>query len=284
MRVLYYLIIIPISYLPYRLLYFISNLLCFVVFRIIKYRKNIVFNNIKNSFPDMTVNEINIIMLRFYSHFCDLILESIRCFTISEEQIKDRLIIKNPEFTNKYAKENQDIILVGGHYNNWEIYGQGFSLFSNHICIGIYKPLSNKFMNSKIYKSRSKFGTRLIPMKKTKKSFEEKTIKPKMIVFGSDQNPTNPDKAYWLEFLKQDTAVAFGVEKYSKEYNLPVIFTTIRKKKRGVYEVEYSLITDKPKDEKYGEITTKFTNKLEEDIINRPEYWLWSHKRWKHKR
>ena len=219
----------------------------------------------------------------FYRHFCDILIESVKGFTVSEEQLRKRVLIKNPEFIHYYADKGQSIILVGGHYNNWEICVQAFSMYSNHRCIAIYKPLSDVFLNSKIYKSRSLFGLELISMKQTKRSFDENS-KVKAIVFGSDQNPSNPKRAHWMNFLNQDTAVLFGVEKYAKEYNWPVVFVSISKVKRGCYEVEYSLITDKPTEQPHGRITESFTKKLEQDIINNPQYWLWSHKRWKHKR
>ena len=284
-KVFYYILLIPISCLPYRILYLFSDFLFFIFYSIIGYRKKIVSTNLKNSFPDKTDKELKVIMHNFYKHFCDLILEGLKGFTISEKQLKERLIIKNPEFINYYAKKNQSIILVGGHYNNWEIYAQAFSIYSNHKCMGIYNPLSNAFMNIKMYQSRSRFGTHLISMKQTKKLFqEEASSDPKAIVFGADQNPSNPMRAHWLKFLHQDTAVVFGVEKYSKEYNCPVVFISIKKTKRGYYEVEYSVITENPTKEPYGKITEDFTKRLEEDIINNPQYWLWTHRRWKHKK
>ena len=284
-KVFYYILLIPISCLPYRILYLFSDFLFFIFYRILRYRKKIVSTNLKNSFPDKTDKELKVIMHNFYKHFCDLILEGIKGFTISEKQLKERLTIKNPEFINYYAKKNQNIILVGGHYNNWEIYAQAFSIYSNHRCMGIYKPLANAFMNAKMYQSRSRFGTDLISMKQTKKLFqEESSSDPKIIVFGADQNPSNPMRAHWLKFLHQDTAVVFGVEKYSKEYKCPVVFISINKPKRGYYEVKYSLITENPTKEPYGKITEDFTKRLEEDIINNPQYWLWTHRRWKHKK
>tara|TARA_B100001142_G_scaffold326516_1_gene382162 strand:+ start:1466 stop:2104 length:639 start_codon:yes stop_codon:yes gene_type:complete len=210
-------------------------------------------------------------------------MEGVKGFTISEKEIRKRLIIKNPEFSNYFSDKGKSIIFVGGHYNNWEICAQAFSMYSNHKCVGIYKPLSDKFLNQKVYTSRSKYGMHLVSMKQAKKSFDSGN-EVKAIVFGSDQNPSNPKRAYWMSFLKQDTAVLFGVEKYSKEYNWPVVYVSISKVKRGYYEAEYSLITDQPTEQPYGKITEDFTKRLEQDIINQPEYWLWSHKRWKHKR
>ena len=279
----YYLLILPISLLPYPILYLISDVVFVLMYRVIGYRKEVVFTNLKNSFPNKSEKELKQIMSGFYKHLCDIILESIKGFTISEKQLRKRLVVKNPEFSNYFANKGQSIIFVGGHYNNWEICAQAFAMYSNHECIGIYKPLSNAFINDKIHTSRSKYGMHLISMKQTKKSFEEGG-KAKAIVFGSDQNPANPKRAHWVQFLNQDTGVLFGVERYAKEYNWPVVFVSISKVKRGHYEVEYSLITDKPTEQPHGKITEDFTKRLEQDIINQPQYWLWSHKRWKHKR
>ena len=282
-KIFYYILILPVSLLPYPLLYLLSDFVYFVMYRMVGYRKEVVFTNLKNSFPNKSEQELKKIMSDFYHHLCDIIMESIKGFTISENQLRKRLIIKNPEFSNYFADKGQSIIFVGGHYNNWEICAQAFALYSNHKCIGIYKPLSNTFINDKIYTSRSRYGMNLVSMKQTKKSFEEGS-ETKAIVFGSDQNPANPKRAHWVQFLNQDTGVLFGVEKYAKEYDWPVVFVSISKVKRGYYEVEYSLVTDKPKEEPHGKITEDFTERLEQDIINQPQYWLWSHKRWKHKR
>ena len=279
----YYLLILPISLLPYPLLYLLSDIIFLIMYRVIGYRKEVVFTNLRNSFPNKSKQELKKIISDFYRHLCDIIMESVKGFTISEKQLRKRLIIKNPEFSNYFADKGQSIIFVGGHYNNWEICAQAFAMYSNHKCIGIYKPLSNAFINDKIYTSRSKYGMHLISMKQTKKSFEDGD-EPKAIVFGSDQNPANPKKAHWVQFLNQDTGVLFGVERYAKEYDWPVVFVSISKVKRGHYEVEYSLITDSPTEQPHGKITEDFTKRLEQDIINQPQYWLWSHKRWKHKR
>jgi len=282
-KIFYYILILPLSLLPYPLLYLLSDIIFLIMYRVIGYRKEVVFTNLKNSFPNKSKQELKKIMSDFYRHLCDIIMESVKGFTISEKQLRKRLIIKNPEFSNYFADKRQSIIFVGGHYNNWEICAQAFAMYSNHKCIGIYKPLSNAFINDKIYTSRSKYGMHLISMKQTKKSFEDGD-EPKAIVFGSDQNPANPKRAHWVHFLNQDTGVLFGVERYAKEYDWPVVFVSIRKAKRGYYEVEYSLVTDNPNEEPHGKITEDFTKRLEQDIINQPQYWLWSHKRWKHKR
>jgi len=282
-KILFYLIILPISILPYPVIYLLSDLLYFILFKIVGYRTEVVLKNIKNSFPEKDAKEQKAIMAKFYKHLCDLIVESIKGFTISEKQLRKRLIVTNPEVADQYANKGQGVIFVGGHINNWEICAQAVPFYSEHECIGIYKPLSNAFFDHKMKTTREKYGLKLVSMKQTKKSFD-KGGKPKAIIFGSDQSPSNPKRAYWLKFLNQDTGVLYGVEKYAKEYNWPVIYVTIYKTKRGHYEVEYKLITDTPLDTSYGEITTSFTKAIENDIIAHPQYWLWSHRRWKHKK
>ena len=282
-KILYYILVLPISLLPYPVIYFISDILFLIIYKIIGYRRVVVETNLKNSFPDKNKEELKKITINFYHHLCDIIMEGLKGFTISEKQIRKRLVIKNPELSNSFADKGQSIIFVGGHYNNWEICAQAFAIYSNHKCIGIYKPLSNPFLNNKIYTSRSKYGLNLISMNQAKKAFDKEN-KAQAIVFGSDQNPSNPKRAHWVQFLNQDTGVLFGAEKYAKEYGYPVVFVSISKIKRGYYEVEYSLITDNPSKQPHGRITEDFTKRLEQDIINQPEYWLWTHKRWKHKR
>ena len=281
-RIFYYFIIIPISLLPHRFLYIISDILYLLIFRILSYRKVVVFENLKNSFPKRSKDDLKTIMSKFYHHLCDLIVESLKGFTISENGLKKRLIVRNPELVNTYAENGQSIILVGAHYNNWEIVAQTLGIYSKHKCIGIYKPLSNKFLNKKIYESRSKFGMGLVSMKESKSSFIDDGI-PKAVIFGSDQNPSNPKKAYWLKFLNQDTGVLFGAEKYSKDNNWPVIYATINKIKRGYYETEFQLITETPKEFKDYEITDKYIALTEKNILEQPEFYLWSPKRFKHR-
>lgn len=282
-RFVYYLIIIPLSLLPHKVLYFISDIIYIFMYRLFRYRRNVVFKNLQNSFPTKSNDDLKIIMRKFYHHLCDLIVESLKGFTISEVELKKRLTVKNPELCSVFSDNSESVILVGAHYNNWEFVAQSLSLYSNHKCIGIYKPLSNTFLNNKIFYSRSKYGMGLVSMQESKKSFIDDGI-AKAVIFGSDQNPSNPEKAYWLNFLNQDTGVLFGAEKYSKDYNWPVVYISISKKSRGFYEVEYTLVADKPNDQPHGKITEDFTKLIENDIINLPQYWLWSHKRWKHKR
>ena len=140
--IFYYILILPISLLPYPLLYLLSDIIFLIMYRLIGYRKEVVFTNLTKSFPNKSNQELKKIMSDFYRHLCDVIMEIVKGFTISEKKLRKRLIIKNPEFSNYFADKGQSIIFVGGHYNNWEICAQAFAMYSNHKCIGIYKPVS----------------------------------------------------------------------------------------------------------------------------------------------
>ena len=284
-RVAYYLFLKPLSYLPIRVLYLLSNLLYFIMTRVIKYRLDVVAKNVGNSFPDLDETEQKAIIRKFYRHFADLIVESIKLFSISKKQVIERCKIKNPELIEPFFNEDRHIILVGGHYNNWEMLAVAMNSQIKHTIVGIYAPLSNKFFNKVFAESRTKYGTELVSKRHVKEYFEQLGDSLKAIVFGSDQSPQHlRDNTYWTNFLHQDTAVMFGTEKYATENNLPVVYFSINKVRRGYYETEFSIITDDPSATAYTEITEKHTRMLEEQIQEHPEYYLWTHKRWKHKR
>jgi len=276
----YYGILIPISYLPYPVLYVLSDGLYILLFRIIGYRKAVVIKNIRNSFPEKSEKEQLQIVDAFYKHLCDLIVESIKVFSISENQIHQRMKILNPEYINKYFEQNQSVILAGGHYNNWELFAVAIDAAIKHDAVAIYKPLSNLFFDEKMRYSRGKFGLKMISTKAVRQEFE-KTDGLRVIIFGIDQFPGNHRDSYRTKFLNQDTAMAFGVEKYAKEFNYPVLSGRINKVKRGHYEFEFTDAIETPQATSYGEITNRINLLLENDIILKPQYWLWSHKRWK---
>lgn len=283
-RILYYLVILPISYLPFFLLYRLSDFAFFMMYRVIGYRKKVVMMNIKNSFPNKSDKEHNLIAKQFYKHFCDLVLESIKGFTISKKQLNKRFKMHRDELISDLYQKGKDVVFVGGHYNNWEILALGIAMQMEYTIVGVYKPLSDKYINDKMKKSRERFGMILAPMKLVKRYMEKDYGNPKGVIFAIDQSPHNKNKAYWTEFLNQDTAMFYGAEKYAKEYNLPVVYTVINKVKRGHYEATSRLVTEEPNTMAYGEIIKTANQFLEEDIRKAPQYWLWTHRRWKHKR
>ncbi|NUQ24648.1 MAG: lipid A biosynthesis acyltransferase [Saprospiraceae bacterium] len=283
-RIVFYLFLKPISLLPYRGIYALSDLLCFVLYNILGYRKKVVVTNLKNSFPDKSPQEIEAIAHKFYHHFCDLILESVKMFSITKEEINEHCQIVNPEVFEHYAKEGRSLLLVAGHYNNWELAAVACDLQTPHTAVGIYSPLANPYFDKKLHTSRSKFGMELLPKKEVKAFFKANTHRLNNYMFGADQSPSNAANAYWTTFLHQDTAVAYGTEKYAVEYNYPVVFGRINKLRRGYYTMDFTVLEDQPAGTSFGEISEKHTRALEQQILAQPEYWLWTHKRWKRKR
>ena len=233
--ILYYLILKPLSLLPFWALYGFSDFLYLLLYKIVGYRSSVVETNLKNSFPDKSPSEIKKIQNKFYHHFCDLIVESVKLFSISDKEAIKRIVFTNPELTNAYFKEEKNIMIVGGHYCNWEYTVVG-GLQVLHKIVALYTPLNNKFFEKKMKQSRSRFGISMLSTKDTRAFYEAGPATLSMIIFGSDQSPSSSKKAYWTRFLNQDTAVLFGAEKYSKEYNYPLLFGGIKKIKRGFYE------------------------------------------------
>jgi KDO2-lipid IV(A) lauroyltransferase len=185
---------------------------------------------------------------------------------------------------DKYYQRDQSIILVGGHYNNWEIAAISLDLWAPHQAIGIYSPLSNKFFDNKLAQSRTRYGVRIIPKAQVLNSFIENRDKVTMTVFGADQSPTYSRKVHWTTFLNQETAVHIGTELFALKYNYPILFIKIHKVKRGFYQAEIEELTNNSSACDTGEISELHTRCLEKMIIEKPQYWLWSHKRWKRKK
>ncbi len=279
--ILYYFFILPISYLPFPVLYFISDIIFLIIYRVVGYRRKVVQANINNSFPEKSEKEIKRIEKRFYRHLCDLLVESLKTFTISAEKSLERMQIRNPELPNRFFKEGKSIVTVGGHNGNWELYAVACAMQIDHSVVALYTRLSNKFFDKLMRESRGRFGLKMIPTTK-KEELYATSEGPRMSIFGIDQCPRKSQRAYWMKFLNQETAVQFGAEKFARDHNLPVILGNIRKIKRGYYEVEYELVCENPSKLPMGAITEKSTKMLEEKIRQQPEYWLWSHKRWKH--
>ena len=194
------------------------------------------------------------------------------------------MVFENPELINKYYDQNRSVIIAGGHYNNWEWIATSIDQQIKHQSIAIYKKLSNKFFDQKMRTTRSKFGLMMIDTKKVKETFENFRNELTATIFGNDQSPGKVDNSYWVRFLNQDTAVLFGTEKYAKEYNYPVLFGAITKVKRGYYTFRFAEVENNPVDSPYGFITEKTTQLLEQQILEAPQYWLWTHRRWKHKK
>jgi KDO2-lipid IV(A) lauroyltransferase len=277
----YYLIVRPMSLLPLWILYRFSDLFFLILITVFPYRKKVIEGNIKRSFPTYTKEDRLILKRKFYRHFADLLLEGIANLSLSEKQLRSRIIIKNPEVMTELYRKNQSVILVSGHYNNWEWLISAQNFLFPHQAMGIGMPMTNKFWDKKINERRQRFGMKVVHAGNFKKEIHETMTQPVAILTLADQSPGDSRKSYWMDFLGQPTAVLFGPEQMAHSYDFAVVFYAMRKVTRGYYEMELTLLTDEPRTRSYGEITEAHTKLLEREIKAQPEFWIWSHKRWK---
>ena len=273
-----------LSLLPIWILYIASDILYLVLYKIVGYRRKVVSSNLHNSFPYKTERELKEIQNRFYRHFFDLIVESIKAVSASESFIRNRVVFKNIDLFNKYNEKDQSIVLAVSHYGNWEWGILGISLNAKQKMMGVYKKLNNIFFNDFINKYRGKFDADLIEMNDTYRYLYEKKEVCMIIGLLADQSPVKNNSNYWTTFLNQETAVYLGPEKISKKFKYPVLFCSMKKVKRGYYEVFIEELCTSPEKTSEGEITSIYLRKIEEKINEQPQYWLWSHRRWKHKK
>ncbi|KJS06460.1 MAG: lipid A biosynthesis acyltransferase [Flavobacteriales bacterium BRH_c54] len=276
-----------ISILPFPILYVVSDFLCFLVFNMVGYRKKVVKKNLKNAFPEKTYAEIQDINKKFYRFFCDWIVEMIKSITISREQALKRCKFNDSslQLLNQLSTQNKKIIFVMGHYGNFELGGAEMAYRTNYQLYVLYKPLSNPYFNKLINKKRTRFGIKIIAMQEAlRKMLSLKDSNEfSVTTFIADQTPS-PKNAYWTTFLNQDTPIFWGTELIAKKLNYPIVYICVQQYKRGFYEMRAEMLCENPKDTAKGEISEMHTRRLEKDIVAQPEFWLWSHKRWKHKR
>jgi Kdo2-lipid IVA lauroyltransferase/acyltransferase len=276
-------IVFLFSLIPFPVLYTLSDGLSWFFYKVIKYRGKVIFTNLRNSFPEKSEEEIQDIARKFYRNFTDILLEGIKGFTMSEAEMSRRYQFTNPELV--YNNPNTNAILMAGHLNNWE---WGATIYWHYFkekmrIIGFYKPLSNKFIEKYGLASRSQFGTTLIDIGRTAWAFDQYQKEPTGYILVSDQSIYS-DTAHWVKFLNQDTVCPHGGDKYARQFNYPVYFVRIKRLGRGMYEVEHELLIQNPASLQEGDITNIFMKRLEEIILEKPEEWLWSHKRWKVKK
>lgn len=261
-----------LSKLPLRKLYFFSDLINkFFLFKQ-PYRKKITFNNLNKVFNNKTKKEIELIYKQFYNHLTDLILETIKLLDIDKKTIKKRIKLLNPEIVNS-LDENKPTIILSAHYGNWEWLFASLCVNFKENIYAIYKPLSNEFFNNLILKIRGKFGGKLISKNKAGKFILKKFKEKKILFVLADQVPENLNNTISIKFLNRNTTFSKGLEKLCLNSNAVVLYAKMEKKNRGYYTVEFSKVRKN--------IIKEFAKKTENSIFEKPEYWLWSHNRWK---
>ena len=277
--ILYYCVVYPLSLVPLWILYGLSDLVFLLFKSILPYRKKVVQINIENSFPDLSPRDQAVLVRGFYRHFSDLLIESIKNLSISKEELLRRMKVLNPEVLQELEKKGKSVLFVSGHFNNWEWFITSQALLVPFESFGIGMPLSNGFWDKKLTERRQRFGLKVVNAKNYKEMFQQE--KAVSVLVLTDQAPADARKSYWMEFLQQPTPILFGVEQMANEFDLTVVYFTMKKIKRGQYSIEFNILTEDPKSLPYGVLTEKHVKLLEESIIDQPCNWLWSHKRWK---
>lgn len=279
---LVYPILYLISALPFWAMYRLSDIFYFL-FWLSGYRKNVVFENLRNSFPEKSEAEILSLAKSYYKYLCDLTLETLKTMHMSEREARERCLFRKSEWLDKMCEEKRSILIVMGHYGNWEWAGPAFTLNTKYQLIVVYRPLSQPYFEKMMVGMRTKFGTKIVPVEQTLRDMVANRKNVTATALIADQAASSANTT-WTTFLHQDTAIFNGPEKLAVKFNYPVVYMNIRRIKRGYYELIPELLVENPANTKEGEILEIFTRRLEQEIIKDPVIWLWSHRRWKHKR
>ena len=274
-----------ITLLPMRILYVFSDFLYLVLYYLLKYRRKVVAENLKNAFPEKSTEELKTIGKKFYRHLADLMIEILKLTHMSKTQSLRHMTITNIDLLDRLYAEGRDVAAVIGHYNNWE-WLKSLIFHTRHQTVSIYKPLQDKRFDNFLLDLRKREGMILTPMSLIVREILEarKANRRSIYSFITDQTPPKGDIKYWTKFMNQDTPVYLGVEKIASKYDMAVVLFNVQKIRRGYYQYTVELLFEHTSGLPEHVITEKHVRRLEEIIREKPEYWIWSHRRWKHKR
>lgn len=273
-----------ISILPFPLFYLVSDVVYFIVYYLIGYRKKTVTNNLKLVFPEKSTEEIIKIRKKFYSHMCDMFLEMIKSISISEEELKKRFVYTNLKELRRIEKLDKSIMLMCGHYASFEWL---FALQLHdlkHSAFGIYKKIRNPGFDKLINNIRRRFGAELIQNSKASLRIannQKEGIRGAYAMIA-DQSPRTSSYKFWTDFMGKKVPFYTGSERIATEFDMVVLYLHVEKVKRGHYKASLINISDNPAETKNNQITLDYIQHLEKQIREKPEFYLWTHKRWKH--
>jgi KDO2-lipid IV(A) lauroyltransferase len=272
--------------LPLKILYIFSDILFLLLYYYPSYRRKVVDENLRNSFPEKSAKEIALIGKKFYRHLADIFIETLKLTHLSNKELKKRLTVSNPEFLDALYNSGRDLVVVGSHYNNWEWLIVGLPLYTKYKCIGIYKPLQNKLFERFINSMRLRNDTGLAPMNLIVRNIidnQRKNIRA-LYAFAADQTPAKAEIRYYTPFLNQETPVFLGVEKIASKYDMAIVFFNFQKIRRGYYNLTVELLFNRTIGLPEYKVTETHVKRLEEIIRENPEFWIWTHRRWKYKK
>ena len=274
-----------LSILPFRLLYFFSDFLYLIVYYVVGYRKKTVRENLSMTLSELSEAERLVIEKKFYHHLCDMFLEMIKTMSISKKEISERFVFTNLEVYRKFEEQDKSIAMMLAHYASyeWVISLNAHVKFS---AFAIYKKIANPYFDKLVRRIRARFKANLITTKKTIQYITKNKKSNLLSIYGfaSDQTPKLTTTFHWQKFMGIEVPVHTGAEMLSKKYDMNVIFLKVRKVKRGYYEASFEILSENPRAVPNYEITDKYLKMVEQQIIEAPEFYLWTHKRWKHRR
>lgn len=274
-----------IGHLPLFILYQIAKLAKWLMYFVFSYRKKVIVNNIKNSFPDLSNSQVNALTVKFYGYLTDQMVEFFKGSTISKKEMLKRVNLVNEQIITNYLDKGIPVVLVAGHQGNWEWAVLRLALSENLYDI-VYQKLSSPLFNEFTLWVRSRFGSNVL-MERRESVILARVRKniPRAICLAADQSPPKPESAYWTQFLNQPTGFFTGMERFAREYQYPVIFVELIRKKRGFYTMSFEeLIKPSHENVDKGAIIELFARRLEKSVLKYPDQYLWSHKRWKHEK
>lgn len=288
MQLLIYIIIFPIlwliSILPFRVLYIFSDVLSFILYYLIGYRKKVVYDNIKLAFPEKSEKEILKIRRQFYVHFTDVFMEMIKSITISEKNVHKRFVFEDVDVLHELGKKGRSIVLVGSHYANWE-WMVSMNNLVEHEAFAVSTPIGNKYFDKMMLKYRTKYGGQFVTPRMARRTYEQNSKKGILALNAlvSDQSPQLSKTHYWAPFLNIKVPVHVGAEQIAKKLDQSVVFYEVSKIKRGHYKCTFRTLAENPKDFPDYQITDLFLREVEKQVVKAPQYYFWTHKRFKHK-
>ena len=288
MQFLVYILAYPllwlISILPFPIFYLFSDFVCFLVYRVIEYRKKVVRENLALTLPHLSDAERKVIEKKFYKHMCDMFLEMVKTMSMSPEEMERRFHVTNIDLVRDYAKKGKSVILVASHYASYE-----WLLTINPKLgfqgVAVYKRLANPYFDKLVRKIRSKYNTEMIETRKAIPTMAQNQRNGVLSLYGlaSDQSPKMERIFHSMKFMGVEVPVHTGAETLAKKYDLAVLFVEVKKARRGYYEATFIPLADNPKDFENFKITEMYLKEVEKQILEAPEFYLWTHKRWKHR-
>ncbi|RZK11798.1 MAG: lipid A biosynthesis acyltransferase [Flavobacterium sp.] len=287
MQLLAFLLIYPIlwciSILPFPIFYKLSDVVCFFVYRVFGYRKKTVRQNLAMTLPHLSDKERLEVEKKFFSHMCDMFLEMIKTMTISDKEINRRFVITNIELLSEYEAKGKSVVLMCAHYGSWE-WLINIAKKINFRSIAIYKRIGNKYFDKLIRDIRSRLNAELVETKKAVELMEYNAARGIKAFYGfaSDQSPQLGRAKYWDDFMGYEVPVYTGAEMLAKRLDMNMVFVKVRKVKRGFYEATIMPLAENVRQYPDYEITSMFLREVEKQILEQPEYYFWTHKRWKH--